>query len=380
MQVVTATSVVVPISQERKSGTDRFHRPELDVLRFVAFLMVFMHHSFSGNGGRILRSIRDAGAFGVCLFFLLSSYLITELLRREQLRTGDIHIKAFYVRRILRIWPLYFFMLLLGYVAGKVGFTVPLTFGRLVAFALLAGNWYTGIFGYIGNFIFPLWSISLEEQFYLLWPTIMRAGRKRGIIIAGVVFWATSFLVLAILIKLHASLNEAIWTNTLVQFQFFALGGLLAVFLDGRMPRISGYRIPLLLMGGLSYFVADSVFDVKRADAIATMPTTIPGYFMLGIGTVLIFVGVLGVELPKFSKPFIYLGKISYGLYAFQVLGNYLAHWSLKHIERLHRGSILVMPTALILTIAMASVSYKFIESPFLKLKERFTFIHSRSV
>src|SRR5580704_18886297 len=91
-----------------------FYRPELDVLRFVAFLLVFFYHSVTVANG-IFDSFRIAGALGVCLFFLLSSYLITELLEREKSQSGDIHLRAFYIRRGLRIWPLYFIVLLADY-------------------------------------------------------------------------------------------------------------------------------------------------------------------------------------------------------------------------------------------------------------------------
>ncbi len=89
----------------------RYYRPELDVLRFGAFLLVLIKHSWpdtkgSGLFAEVFSSIKHAGAFGVPLFFLLSSFLITELLMRERAVTGRIHVQAFYLRRILRIWPL----------------------------------------------------------------------------------------------------------------------------------------------------------------------------------------------------------------------------------------------------------------------------------
>lgn len=90
----------------------RFYRPELDALRFVAFLAVFAHHapnvSSRTAASAILIRYQLAGELGMCLFFLLSAYLITELLLREYERNGRIRQAAFYGRRILRIWPLFF--------------------------------------------------------------------------------------------------------------------------------------------------------------------------------------------------------------------------------------------------------------------------------
>src|SRR5271157_1881088 len=100
----------------RQGSQEPFYRPELDCLRFFAFLGVFVHHSipkepsfFRAHGlPVILSNFSYAGAFGVDLFFCLSAYLITKLLLREKDLTGHLNVKAFYVRRILRIWPLYF--------------------------------------------------------------------------------------------------------------------------------------------------------------------------------------------------------------------------------------------------------------------------------
>ncbi len=110
---------------------DRFYRPELDLLRLFAFLSVFLHHGLPGfelghHSGRLASLFRlealvkESCGFGVCLFFLLSAYLITELLERERTRTGGVHVQSFYARRVLRIWPLYFFFLLAGVALGVV--------------------------------------------------------------------------------------------------------------------------------------------------------------------------------------------------------------------------------------------------------------------
>src|SRR5579859_4496379 len=99
------------------SAKPSFYRPELDVLRFFAFLAVFVYHTLYvpldhlvGRGvptwfAQLQVSISRAGAYGVDLFFALSAYVITELLLREKAHRGTLDVKAFYIRRILRIWP-----------------------------------------------------------------------------------------------------------------------------------------------------------------------------------------------------------------------------------------------------------------------------------
>lgn len=92
--------------------THRFYRPELDVLRFFAFLAVLIHHGPYAPG--VPNLFRRMGGFGLSMFFLLSSFLITELLVREREQTKTVNWKAFFVRRALRIWPLYFAALMAG--------------------------------------------------------------------------------------------------------------------------------------------------------------------------------------------------------------------------------------------------------------------------
>ena len=121
------------VVESARAATARFYHPELDQLRFFAFLMVFLHHAFPhqpefwtklgvpGPIAQVLSGIGATGAFGVSLFFVLSSYLITELLLREKELIGTLDVKSFYVRRILRIWPLYFFFLALAAAMHVVG-------------------------------------------------------------------------------------------------------------------------------------------------------------------------------------------------------------------------------------------------------------------
>src|SRR5580704_2467620 len=172
----TPTSVASPSARRGKS----FYRPELDVLRFFAFFSVFLYHFWRptelyvqhgvprivavlGNG------LIQGGVFGVDLFFVLSAYLITELLLREKDECGSLDVRGFYLRRILRIWPLYFFYIglaLLPIFNQRHGFT----WHHAAAFVLLAGNWSVIAWGWPSpSIVVPLWTVSIEEQFYLAW-------------------------------------------------------------------------------------------------------------------------------------------------------------------------------------------------------------------
>ena len=149
--VVTATVTVAPPREVLPQGRSFYH-PELDVLRFIAFFLVFLGHanydlplptwSTSPFTTGLYLAVHGAGSAGVGLFFTLSSYLITELLLRERERTGTVHLGAFYIRRILRIWPLYlFFLLVVRPILGHYLPTEQFSPVFLMTFLLLVGNW-----------------------------------------------------------------------------------------------------------------------------------------------------------------------------------------------------------------------------------------------
>ena len=116
-----------------------FYRPELDAVRFVAFFAVFCHHLLPKITGAYPHLVRACG-FGLPLFFVLSAYLIGELLLREKEQYQTIDLRAFYIRRILRIWPLYFFALLVGCLYALFVDHKPREVVALGAFAVMLGN------------------------------------------------------------------------------------------------------------------------------------------------------------------------------------------------------------------------------------------------
>jgi peptidoglycan/LPS O-acetylase OafA/YrhL len=173
----------------------RYYRPELDALRFFAFVSVFCDH-LTFVQARWFQPIVEAGAFGMCMFFMLSAYLIITILLREQETTGTVNLRAFAIRRILRIWPLYFLVLFGGYALGRIYHGNAIVNGHAVlAFTFLVGNLYilhTGWMGPVGS----LWSLSVEEQFYLAVPAIVRLGGRRGIIAIGIAAISFAYIVL----------------------------------------------------------------------------------------------------------------------------------------------------------------------------------------
>jgi peptidoglycan/LPS O-acetylase OafA/YrhL len=373
---------------------ERYYRPELDILRLMAFLLVFFTHrmdlaSISRIDHPWRHNLSLVGVFGVPVFFLLSAFLITELLTREEQQTGEVHLKAFYVRRILRIWPLYFAALFtlsaLTHFIPKVGLTRP---DALLAFVLFAGNWFIWVHGWFSQYpINPFWSISVEEQFYIVIPLIVRYARRRGLAIICLVLLAIAYVM--IYRYGHPPFNGTKqWTNSFVQFQFFAAGSLLSLGLRGRLPRMPLLARAATLMAGIGcWLIALLRFGVE-ADFPhpASAAGSIAGWLLVLLGTVLLLLGLLGTPSRYLPKPLVYLGRISYGMYIVHA-------FVLTMVFTVERKRVIAMceslnlgywwkgvgtVIALTVTILIASLSYRYFEAPFLRLKKRFTFVPSR--
>src|SRR5579864_1385189 len=187
-------AVEIPSAAAAPARAERFYRPELDALRFFAFLGVFIFHAaprtmdfYEAAGyphwlGSLLIPIFGAGAYGVDLFFALSAYLITSLLLRERAATGALDLRGFYLRRILRIWPLYFAFIAFAAIVGVLVPQQHLPAHYVVSYYLLAGNWSYVLWGLPASFAIPLWTISIEEQFYLAWPLAMGKASVRALV------------------------------------------------------------------------------------------------------------------------------------------------------------------------------------------------------
>src|SRR3984957_5422234 len=196
---------VDPLPLSRAAKPRRFYRPELDGLRFYAFLGVFVCHTVPNEAKfysdlhlpmpRLLAAVVRSGAAGVDLFFVLSAFLITSLLLRERQDTGEISLRLFYIRRILRIWPLYFLVVGLGVLLAHTAphrnhfwyYDPALSWQYLASYIFFGANWVYAVLGNPHSICAPLWTVSIEEQFYLVWPALMKTLRRPGMIIAGIV-------------------------------------------------------------------------------------------------------------------------------------------------------------------------------------------------
>ncbi|MGM9486855.1 acyltransferase family protein [Ideonella sp. YS5] len=381
-------------SQASRDSAVRFYRPELDVLRFMAFMFVFVAHRndlapFGRKEHPWLYAISQIGVYGVPVFFLLSAFLITELLERERVMTGGIQVRAFYVRRILRIWPLYFLVFfglvfLNNFLPGAGADSAT----KWLFFMLFAGNWYITFHGWIEYPVNPMWSLSVEEQFYIVIPFLALLGR-RALVAVNLAVLVVSYGVIIYYAQGFTPTSgfSGQWTNSFVQFQFFAGGMLLALLLRGRQPDWHiAVRVGLLALAVALWLVAFLVFGIKADFPRSTVAQSLAGWPLVLAGAALMLISLLGTPRRFLPTPLIYLGRISYGLYLIHIFFFWLVYDQFKPQLteaadalgiggwRDHFGALVAFAA----TVFFASLLYRGFEEPFLRVKRRFTFVRSR--
>jgi peptidoglycan/LPS O-acetylase OafA/YrhL len=352
----------------------------LNGLRAIAALAVVVMHTGIGLqpfGLPWNRLVNELGVFAVTIFFSLSGFLITYLLLLEKDDRGDVNAKDFYIRRILRIWPLYFLYLSICVLVISATKTQPLP-GSLPYYLLLAANipfiWdRTPALRLVAHY----WSLGVEEQFYLSWPWVARKEKLERII--GV------FLVLFFGLKIA---TRAYWTysghNTpyraldVTRFDCMAIGGIGAVWFHRRSPAFwktcTSLVAQVVAWGGLVALA----FNQFHIHAIIDDE-------IVSVLTVVLIVNVSSnphtiVNLEwRLSN---YLGKISYGIYVIHPLVIFgMQRWCGAWISQLAPTLryTLVYVGVMALTIGLAATSYEFYERRFLNLKDRFSTVKSSS-
>jgi peptidoglycan/LPS O-acetylase OafA/YrhL len=363
----------------------RFYQPELDGLRFYAFLGVFICHTLPFDGAFYRRlhlpipwlwgAIAKSGAAGVDLFFALSAFLITSILLREQEESGGISLRRFYLRRILRIWPLYFLLIAVGIVLAHTMARQSLPWYYVAGYLLFVGNWVHAVFGRPESICSPLWTVSIEEQFYLIWPLLMKMLRRRGMIVAAIVTFLLA-TVCRVGFMLAGSSGGFIYYGSVSRCDSLALGILLALFAD-RLPRLTRRVRWLLLAGGLLGWVASSAW-------LNEQPGPVDIRMVLGRLVVSLAAGaILYACLHSHSKLVrgewvVRLGKISYGLYMLHLTGILIM---LSWFHPVWGWQLLATKVlGFVMTVILALASYRWVESPFLHLKDKFATVLSRPV
>lgn len=391
MATALSTRTLVRNARVVPMPATRFYEPELDSLRFIAFLSVFVYHCVPGQPSfykgwphamvRVIGAAITAGEFGVPVFFVLSAYLITNLLIREKESTGRLDTRGFYMRRILRIWPLYYVFVVVVSLLPFVAHYQHMPLVYIAGYSLLVGNWIQAFARYAPSTLLarPLWTVSIEEQFYLMWPLVVRKASRVSIAVIAIALLVAANLSRVLLaFSSIPSRMIIINYNTVSNVGALALGVLVALGLK-QPPSLSPLkRIALLLVCVFVMISVGGVMDVHlKTGAIIGEP-------LATLASAGILVSFLGVKNPVIRNPFLrYLGKISYGLYVIHMslwlLVGYLLMESARRYQTLG-GRIEIAAPALVITIVVASLSYKWLETPFLRLKQRFTHVGSHPV
>lgn len=372
----------------------RFYYPELDAIRLFLFFGVWSYHALPRDVAfytarhvplviaSAITTVIRAGMCSLDVFFVLSAYLITELLLREREANGTLDLKTFYVRRLLRIWPLYFFMIGLAGIFSIFDKTQALGLSSALAFLLFAGNWAIVLNGYSGSpaMIVPLWSVSFEEQFYLLWPLVLRRASRALIYTICIGLFTIGAAIRLILLLRHSGF-VTLWYNSFVRVDSIVCGIVLATVLHCRpAPRFGRNRRLLLLFAGVTCWLIVAAFCGLY---YVTPPLLggMVGFPLMSLGAVALFLTVFGSSddgIPWMKHPaLLYFGKISYGLYAYHILALRASYYLFSHYHRSYRLTLTDI-CALAITFILAATSFKLLESPFLRLKQRrFTYIPS---
>jgi peptidoglycan/LPS O-acetylase OafA/YrhL len=374
---------------------ERIYFPELDGLRFFAFLMVFLFHGglpekmvAQAIGRTAARALRENGGYGVQLFFILSGYLITTLLLREEARYGRVALRAFWVRRILRIWPLYYLLILIGFLVipaldGVVGTTGhrELLRTHLLPFLGFLGNWSMALVRPAPDWLSVLWSVCVEEQFYLVVPLFIAlvAPRYRRPLVLALIAGAIAVRGWCA----HRSESQLLIVyNTFAQFDTLLSGVLLAMLLGWERDRPLLTRWLRLLQWPL-FLAIGWIMTWPRLGhgTLAHRTFDFVWVWLGGVGIVMVAVWAKGwLRSALAYSRFVWLGKISYGLYMYHEVALWARERVLYRLPWFPNKEELMSIAALALTILLAAASYYGYERQFLQLKRGWTRVPSRPV
>jgi peptidoglycan/LPS O-acetylase OafA/YrhL len=367
------------------------YRPEVDLFRFVGFLAVFYGHMHPAPSETfrflaawpklqyIFVTLNYMVSSAVPGFFLLSAFVITSLLMRERERRNTIDIRKFYVRRILRIWPIYIAALIVGFAVAwhYHHSTRP---NMLIAGIFMVGNFVGPLHltDYRPLHVLHLWSVSVEEQFYLFFPWAARSFSRRGL--QALCLAIIGFGMVSLLFANGKNLDLT-WMSSAPNFIFFAGGTLIALrFPAGKLPHYSTRtRVLLCTFGFLATFATHLRTDVGLHGSALPIWVFPVDYAVRLVGLSALLLSLLGTQ-ARIPRVVLYLGQISFGLYVYHVWAIALA---VRMTRGMHFNGIAALlfrdGLALALTTLMAIISFHYFEAPFLKLKDKkFTIVRSR--
>jgi len=350
---------------------------QLDSLRAIAVLAVLYSHFFEQRIGPFFSGERvlGVGAYGVDLFYVLSGFLITGILLNSKeeidqgLKTVSFCAKTFFIRRILRIFPIYYLALLIAFILA-----VHQARESIWWHIFYLSNVYIAQQGRWVDAIGHLWSLSVEEQFYLIWPWIIFFTPRKRLLTVLI-----ALIAIAPLYRFACLMNHAPYivsrVITLGCMDFFGIGALLAYLKKYNYTSYTANNFAKhgLLIGGVLFPLAILLGLLGIKNPVGIFAKTCEALFFCWVIFTASerFNGVVGKILE--TKILIYIGKISYGIYLYHnfvpfiipaKLSNFYSHY-VKH-----QLGVPILYT--LITITIASISWLLIEKPVNKLKQKF--------
>jgi peptidoglycan/LPS O-acetylase OafA/YrhL len=332
----------------------------LDGLRAISVIAVVWFHTSGWHTGWL-----SSGFLGVDYFFAISGFLITTLLLREHRATSRVSLRKFYLRRTLRILPLYYAVLLVYIVLNATvrGGTPQATefFHNLPAFATYTSNWFVDLNEGTSVTFYFAWSLATEEQFYLFWPPLLVfcISRLRSMLVVPLA--AIAVLITVSQVAQRVDSDALVWR---------ILGSI-------SLPILLGAAAALLLHHRRSFEVVGPVLASVAAAPVLlalVLGLIIVGAWMPLIQTAMVLsvaACCVRVSMPLNSaltwRPLAWVGAISYGVYLMHMLVANLV----RPVVGVDEG-ITVFAATLLGVIVVASISFRFFESPILRFKERF--------
>jgi peptidoglycan/LPS O-acetylase OafA/YrhL len=379
------------LANQKNIKIERPYFKNLDALRFLAAFSVFIFHFFNEFEGmikadppifvyQIITSITNKGLLGVNFFFVLSGFLITYLILFEVKQTGQFQYLKFLVRRTLRIWPLYFIIVLLGFFIFPFIFHGVQTEHQLINYIFFMANfdeiWY-GANDSI-NFLTAPWSVAVEEQFYFVWGLLLLVLIKLKRLKLPIVI--VVLLIISLVFRyLNFNSHNIIYYHTLSVIPDILVGSFLGYAFFHKKPWLMRLKSLSKLKITLIYLIGFVLILLKTK--LFFGPLIIAERFVFAIFFAFILLDQVFLEHSFFKvgkiKLFNHLGKISYGLYMYHLVVLFLIQKYFLYLNITFEGSYLLVITLFLvsstaLTYLTAVTSYFGIEKPFLKLKQRF--------
>lgn len=374
--------------------------PNLDSIRFIAALMVYLQHGI--RPAFKLLPIQDSkweglitticgGGTGVSIFFVLSGFLITYLLITENEMSGKVNLWNFYIRRVLRIWPLYFAVVLFAFCLYPVlktilGVNQPLASNVFYHLTFLSNfdviNIQKNFFGCDAMSQNITWSVSIEEQFYLFWPLIFTFLSKRywKYCIMAVIVFSMAFRIM------HHTDEVVLYFHTFSVLVDLGMGGLFAMLIkeNKRVKRFfenagTIHHVLFLLASFTIVHWYKAIFAFTYGHAISHL-------FQAAL-----FASVISAQAITKQKSFLNLqnitvfkklGKYTYGIYLLHPIALTILSVLVRVLNLPDNNFISLFITGIIgyvFTLYLSKFSYRYFEKRFLTLKDKFSTIHTHT-